>query len=49
MLLPITNAATTAAGINMSFIYIFANKIVMIYPQNVDPGRLMLANLLREV
>ena len=49
MLLPITNAATTTAGFNMSFIYIFANKIVMIYPQNVDPGGLLLANLLREV
>ena len=49
MLLCITNAATTADGFNMSFISIFANEIAMIYPQNVDPGQLMLANLVREV
>ena len=37
-------AATTADGINMSFIYILVNNGVMTYPQNVDPrpGRLML-------
>ena len=48
LLLSITNAATTADGFNMSFIYIFVNKIASTYPQNVNPGRLMLANLVRE-
>ena len=44
-LLSITNAAITTDGFDMSFIYIFVNKIALIYPPNVDPDRLMLANL----
>ena len=44
-LLSITNATITADGFDMSFIYIFVNKIALIYPQNVDPDQLMLGNL----
>ena len=43
LLIFITNEATNADGINMSFLYILVNNVDMAYPHiHVDSDRLML-------